>query len=81
MSAQHIEYLRRHLNSNEAFLTAKQENLAKIESTITYLRKIKEENEAFLQQIEYEVLKNGIDNRIDILEEWRILWNAANYNL
>ena len=80
MSAQHIEYLRRHLNY-EAFLTAKQENLAKIESTITYLRKIKEENEAFLQQIEFQFLRNGINNRIDILEEWRILWNAANYNL
>ena len=77
MSAQHIEYLRRHLNY-EAFLTAKQENLAKIESTMKYLKRVKENNRIF---IENEILRENLEKRIDILEEWKILWNAATYNL
>ena len=74
MSAEYIECLRKHLNSNEAFLAAKQENLAKIECTIKYLKKVYENNRIF---IENEILRENLEKRIDILEEWKILWNAA----
>ena len=78
MSAEYIEFLRRKLNSKEAFLEAKQRELVTIESTIKELKEIKEDNKEFLQQKEYDFLKKGLEERINILEDWKILWNEQN---
>ena len=48
--------------------------MAKIECTIKYLKKVYENNRIF---IENEILRQNLEKRIDILEEWKILWNAA----
>ena len=65
------------MTSNE-FLAAKQKQLAGIDSTIDELNEISQSNGAFLQQREYRFLREDLDKRVTILEDWKILWNQTN---